>query len=94
MRMVLHVQIPLEPRCASYRTRAWRILAAVLLAAPSLFAQGRVSEFLAVQNWHGTVNITGTGSGSTSGGIFSDVWQFGLTSKVTIQLDTFNANIA
>ena len=65
---------------------------ALLLAAPACFAQGRVSEFLGVQNWHGTVKITGTGSGSTSGGIYSDVWQYGITTNITFQLDTYNPN--
>ena len=67
-------------------------LAALLIAAPACFAQGRVSEFLGVQNWHGTVKITGTGSGSTSGGIYSDVLD-GITTNLTIQLDTYNPNI-
>ncbi len=95
MRMRERVQFLLEPVHPAARNPigAWRVLAAVLLVAPSLFAQGRVSEFLTVQNWHGTVNITGTASGSTSGGIYSDVWQFGITSKVTIQLGVYNPNI-
>jgi hypothetical protein len=38
------------------------LLAFLALAAPC-FSQGRVSEFLGVQNWHGSVTITGTGSG-------------------------------
>jgi hypothetical protein len=67
-------------------------IAFLALAAPC-FSQGRVDEFLGVKNWHGTITITGTGSGSTSGGIYSDVWQFGLTSKISFQLDTYNANI-
>jgi hypothetical protein len=68
-------------------------LAALLIAAPACFAQGRVSEFLGVQNWHGTVKITGTGSGSTSGGIYSDVWDYGITTNIKFQLDTYNPNI-
>ena len=67
-------------------------IAFLALAAPC-FSQGRVDEFLGVKNWHGNITITGTGSGSTSGGIYSDIWQFGLTSKVSFQLDTYNANI-
>ncbi|MGC9973216.1 MAG: hypothetical protein ABSE56_21785 [Bryobacteraceae bacterium] len=66
---------------------------ALLIAAPVCFAQGRVSEFLGVQNWHGTVKVSGTGSGSTSGGIYSDVWDYGITTNLTIQLDTYNPNI-
>jgi hypothetical protein len=67
-------------------------IAFLALAAPC-FSQGRVDEFLGVKNWHGNITITGTGSGSTSGGIYSDVWQFGLTSKISFQLDTYIANI-
>ena len=77
---------------STYRVAAWRLLAALLAAAPG-FGQGRVDEFLGVANWHGTVTITGTGSGSTSGGIYSDIWQYGLTSKIDFTLDTYNANI-
>jgi hypothetical protein len=61
-------------------------IAFLAIAAPC-FSQGRVDEFLGVKNWHGTITITGTGSGSTSGGIYSDVWQFGLTSKISFQLE-------
>jgi hypothetical protein len=61
-------------------------LAFLAFAAPC-FSQGRVDAFLGVKNWHGNITITGTGSGSTSGGIYSDIWQFGLTSKVSFQLD-------
>jgi hypothetical protein len=68
-------------------------LACLALAAAPCFSQGRVDDFLGVKNWHGNITITGTGSGSTSGGIYSDVWQFGLTSKITFQLDTYNPNI-
>ena len=50
----------------------------ILTAASVCYGQGRVSEFLGVKNWHGTVKILGTGSGSTSGGAFSDVWQYGI----------------
>ena len=70
-----------------------RAILATLALAASGFAQGRVGEFLGVKNWSGTVTITGTGSGSTSGGIFSDVWQYGLTSQISFTLDTYNANI-
>jgi hypothetical protein len=63
-----------------------------LVAAPCL-AQGRVDEFLAVKNWHGTVTITGSGSGSTSGGIYSDVWRYSIASLAIIELPTFQANI-
>ena len=62
------------------------------LFTTSCFAQGRVSDFLNIQNWHGTIKITGTGSGSTSGSIVSDVWQFGITSSIDISLDTYNPN--
>src|ERR1017187_3737380 len=67
-------------------------IAFLALAAPC-FSQGRVDEFLGVKNWHGNITITGNGSGSTSGGIYSDIWQFGLTSKISFQLDTYSANI-
>jgi len=73
--------------------RSFLILGAMLLAAASCLAQGRVDEFLGVKNWHGSLTITGTGSGSTSGGIYSDIWQYGLTSTISFTLDTFNANI-
>ncbi len=56
-------------------------------------AQGRVSEFLTVQNWHGTIKISGQGSGSSNGGIYSDVWDYGITTTINFQLDTYNANI-
>jgi hypothetical protein len=56
-------------------------------------AQGRVSEFLTVKNWHGTVTITGSGSGSTKGGPYSDVWDYGITTKLNVQLNTYDANI-
>jgi hypothetical protein len=72
--------------------RAYSVLAVLLAAAP-VFAAGRVDEFLGVKNWHGTVTITGTGSGTGKGGIYSDVWQYGVTSKVTFTLDTYNPNI-
>ena len=70
-----------------------RFLAALALLSPSGIAQGRVSEFLTVQNWHGTVTITGTGSGSGSGGIYSDVWQYGITTTINFELNTYNPNI-
>ncbi len=76
----------------TYRAATWYLLAALLAAAPG-FGQGRVDEFLGVANWHGTLTITGTGSGSTSGGIYSDIWQYGLTSSISFTLDTYNANI-
>lgn len=65
----------------------------MVVAVPACYAQGRVSEFLGVQNWHGTVKISGTGSGSTSGGPYSDVWDYGVTTNIKFQLDTYNANI-
>ena len=68
-------------------------LALALSLAGHAYGAGRVDEFLGVQNWHGTVTITGTGSGSTSGGGYSDIWQYGLTSKITFNLDTYNGNI-
>ncbi len=70
-----------------------RALALLAIAAPVCLAQGRVTEFLGVQQWHGSVSITGSGSGSSSGGIFSDVWQYGITSKINIQLDAYNPNL-
>ncbi len=70
-----------------------RFLAVLLLPAASGFAQGRITDFLGIQQWHGTVKITGTGSGSTSGGIFKDTWQYGLTTNLSVQLDTYNSNI-
>ncbi len=72
-----------------------RVHEAVFLATAALpcFGAGRVSEFLTVQNWHGTVTITGTGSGSSSAAGVSDVWQYGITSKVSFQLDTYVGNI-
>lgn len=70
-----------------------RQIFALLLTGVPCFAQGRVSEFLGVKNWHGTVTITGTGSGTSKGGGYSDIWQFGITSKVNFTLDTYNANI-
>jgi len=66
---------------------------AFAITAPVCVGQGRVSDFLTVQNWHGTVTITGTGSGSTSGGIYSDVWQYGVTTKINFQLDTYDPRI-
>jgi hypothetical protein len=74
------------------RIATWCSLLSLAAATPA-FAAGRVDEFLGVKNWHGTLTITGNGSGSTSGGIFSDVWQYGLTSKISFTLDTYNANI-
>ena len=71
---------------------AGRRLVTLCIAAAPCFAQGRVSEFLGVKNWHGTIQVAGTGSGSSNGGIYSDVWQFGTTSKFDITLDTLNAN--
>ena len=70
-----------------------RFLAVLFLPAALSFAQGRVSDFLGIQQWHGTVKISGTGSGSTSGGIFKDTWQFGLTTNLSAQLDTYNPNL-
>ena len=43
-----------------------RLLIALLAAAAPCFSQGRVHEFLGVKNWHGTVKVTGTGSGSAT----------------------------
>src|SRR5580700_3537083 len=66
---------------------------ALLITASACFGQGRVSEFLAVKSWQGTVSITGNGSGSTSGGPYSDVWKYSIVSNATIQLPTVNSNI-
>jgi hypothetical protein len=66
---------------------------AILTVTSVCYAQGRVSEFLGVQNWHGTLTIKGTGSGSSSGGVYSDVWQYGITTNISFQLDTFDPNI-
>src|SRR5262249_49095682 len=63
-----------------------------VLAVGPIFAQGRVSEFVNVKNWHGTIEFTGSGSGTSSGGGITDVWQFGTTSKFDINLDTFVPN--
>ena len=76
----------------TYPVITWCLLAGLLAVAPG-FAAGRVDEFLGVKNWSGTVTISGTGSGTSKGGIFSDIWQYGLTSKVNFTLDTYNANI-
>jgi hypothetical protein len=65
----------------------------LFIAVSTCLAQGRVDEFLGVQSWHGTVTITGSGSGSTAGGIYSDVWQYGVTSSANIELPTAVANI-
>jgi len=48
---------------------------------------------LTVKNWHGTVKITGKGSGTRKGGAFSDVWEYGLTTQMDFELDTYNPNI-
>jgi hypothetical protein len=71
-------------------TARWALAA---LFTASCFAQGRVSDFLNIQNWHGTIKITGSGSGSSTASIVSDVWQFGITSNINIALDTYNPNI-
>src|SRR5436190_22288247 len=85
-------------RCAAgtstRRSGLAALAASLLILAPSwALAAGRVDEFLTIKNWHGTVTITGTGSGSTSGGGYSDVWQFGITSKVNATLDTYDPNL-
>ncbi len=80
------------PRCRAFALFPV-VLLSMLVVAPACLAQGRVSEFLGVQNWHGTVKITGTGSGSSSAMGVSDVWQFGLTTNISFQLDTYNPNI-
>jgi len=69
---------------------AVRRIALVWLAASTLSGAGRVDEFLGVKNWTGTVTITGTGSGSSQGGPLSDIWQFGITTKITFTLDTYS----
>jgi hypothetical protein len=76
------------------RVHTGRAACLTLLAAATLaWGQGRVDDFLGVQNWHGTLTITGTGSGSTNGGAYSDVWQYGITSNVSFTLPTYNAAI-
>ena len=75
------------------KTRSRWFLALALGLAGPVFGAGRVDEFLGVKNWHGTVTITGTGSGTSTGGGYSDIWQFGITSKVNFTLDTYVANI-
>lgn len=72
---------------------AWRTVFALVITAHGCLAQGRVNEFLGVQNWNGTITITGSGSGSTSGGPYSDVWKYSITSNATIQLPTVASNI-
>ena len=66
---------------------------ALLITGSACFGQGRVSEFLSVNTWHGTVSITGNGSGTTSGGIYTDVWNYKISSSATIQLPTVASNI-
>lgn len=70
----------------------WRGIILALAAAPCVAQQG-VDAFLGVKNWHGTLKMTGTASGSSNGGPISDVWQFGVTNDVTFQLDTYNPQI-
>jgi len=72
---------------------AVRRIALVWLIALPLSGAGRVDEFLGVKTWSGSVTITGSGSGSTQAGGFSDVWQFGITTKITFTLDTYNGLI-
>src|SRR3984957_20977370 len=72
---------------------AWRTVFALVITAHGCLAQGRVNEFLGVQNWNGTITITGSGSGSTSGGPYSDVWKYSIASNATIQLPTVASNI-
>src|SRR5437763_15310575 len=69
-----------------------RWVIAVFMTAAACLAQARVDEFLGVKNWHGTIRVTGSGSGTSKGGGYSDVWQFGTTSKFDITLDTFGPN--
>jgi hypothetical protein len=69
------------------------MLAGLFIVAGPCLAQGRVDEFLAVKNWHGTVTISGSGSGSSSGGIYSDEWRYSISSLAVIELPTFQANI-
>jgi hypothetical protein len=76
--------------CATKRVR---IILALLMFSHAAFGAGRVDEFLTVKNWHGKITITGKGSGSTKGGAFSDVWDYGITTTINFQLDTYNPNI-
>lgn len=73
--------------------RGGRVAMLALLGAAACFGQGRVSEFVGVKSWQGTVTVTGKGSGTTSGGIYSDVWNYNIASNAQIQLPTINANI-
>jgi uncharacterized protein (TIGR03437 family) len=66
---------------------------ALLAASTSVLAQGRVSDFLGVTSWLGTITISGNGSGSSSGGIYTDVWKYSVTSSISIQLPTVASNI-
>jgi len=76
---------------ALQRGAGWALLA--LSGAVTCFAQGRVSEFVGIKSWQGTVTITGKGSGTASGGIYSDVWNYSIASSATIQLPTIVSNI-
>jgi len=75
-----------------YRAHFFSALVFLLAAIPAVGA-GRVDDFLGVQNWHGTVSITGTGSGSSNASVYSDIWQYGLTSQVNFALTSYNAKI-
>jgi hypothetical protein len=66
---------------------------AALCTAASCLAQGRVSDFLNIQRWHGTIKITGSGSGTSTSSAITDTWQFGVTDSIDITLDTYDPNI-
>jgi|SRR5579872_1598175 len=70
--------------------RAFRTLGAVCLFAASLMAQGRVDEFLGVQNWHGIVTIYVPTTSGAIYGYFADVdrWSDTLASTLSFQLPT------
>src|SRR5215475_13398250 len=65
-----------------------KYVALSVLTATWCAAQGRVSEFLGVTKWYGTVTISGSGVGSTSGGIYTDGWDFTITSTASVVLTT------
>jgi hypothetical protein len=70
-----------------------RIALVSLVLSSTAFGAGRVDDFLTVKNWHGTLKITGTGSGTSKASSISDVWQYGITSNVSFELLTYDPNI-
>lgn len=69
--------------------RAFLTLCVMWLSAVSLMAQGRVNEFLAVQNWHGIVTIyVPAATGSSIGLADPDNWNASLSSTLALTLPT------